>query len=156
MVGLLEREGGTDHDAVDADAGHVALAGPEAPAEDRPAARPRKAKGRASKRDADVVPVKATVYPPGPLFDEAMRLGRTLGGKTVNDCLMAMLELGVEAARRRVLKPDRMEQAALETHDLAVTLLAYAMETAAHLDVPVSKETIDDRKRLITAALRRK
>ena len=157
MGGLLEREGGADHDAVDAAAGHVALAGPEGPAEDRPAARPRPAKGKArDQRHADVTPVKATVYPPGPLFDEAMRLGRNLGGKTKTDCLLLMIELGVETARRRVTKTDRLEQATAETHDIAVTTLAYVTELAAHLEMTVSKETIDEGKGIIINKLRRR
>jgi hypothetical protein len=153
---LLDGESRPEHDPVDTDAGRDTMDAPETHIE--PARTPRtiaKGKVRATARNADLK-TKATVYPAESLYEEAMRLGRKMGGKSTNDCLILMLEIGVEAARRRALKPDLMESASLETHDMAATLLAYVMETAAHLDVPITQNVLDERRAAIIRKVRRK
>jgi hypothetical protein len=100
--------------------------------------------------------LKVTVYPDADVYDEILRLGKKLGGRTVTDCLRIMLDLGVETARRSALKPDRLETAALETHDIVTTALAYLMEVTAHLDVPIDKTGLDQRKTAIINRVKRR
>jgi hypothetical protein len=100
--------------------------------------------------------MKVTVYPTEAVHDEIVTLGKKLGGKTKTDCFRLLLNLGVETARRSALKPDRLETSTLETHDMAVSALAYLMEMATHLDMPITKEALEERKATIINRIKRR
>jgi hypothetical protein len=166
VVGLLEREGRAGHETLEADHDGIPVDDPN-PKGNRTPSRTARAQAKAvhRRRDADLAPSgkagKLTAYPTEALRSEVMRLGAGLGAKTQNDCVLVLLELGVEAARRRALKADQLEDRVVETHEIALTALAYLMHMAAvaqrswDREDEITKAGIEEGKQSIMKAIRR-